>query len=450
MRAPLVLAALVLAACPSTPPLEYPAGTEAFVDVSVVSMADDSALEGARLLVRDGVIVDVLTSGDPEIDGSIPVIASGGYVMPGLVDLHVHTWFPGDLTLFVANGVTTVRNLFGDPLQLGWRAEIAAGERLGPQLVTAGPIIDGDPPFWPGSDLARTEAEARSVVQAQVDAGYDVVKVYSRLPADAWRGALDEAEALGVQAVGHVPASVDFAEVAGSTQVTIEHLDGLLEELAGVSWWDPLSPAQMTAALDGVDLDELADLAATLRDADTWNVPTLVVLNTIKLSADDLAAQRDRPELAYVHPQILASWQGTTASSSSEMEAWGALMDAWRGWTRDLHSAGAGIGLGTDCGNAYVIPGWSIHEELAQLVAAGLTPYEALRAGTADAATVLGRSDLGTVELGKRADLLWLDANPLDDVAHAARPQGVLLNGRWWTRDALDTELDEVAADYAR
>ncbi len=443
----LLLASLL--GCPAAP-LEYPDGAVALAEVDVAWMGDDSLLLDRRVVVHEGVILDVLGPDDAPLSDEVEVIARGGFVMPGLTDLHVHAWFESDLTLFVANGVTTVRNLFGDPLQLGWRDEIAAGERLGPRIITAGPIIDGSPPVWNGSDVVTTEAEGRAIVGVQIDAGYDLVKVYARLTEQAWRGVLSEAEARGVQAVGHVPASVTFTETAASYQSTIEHLDGLSEELAGLSWWEAVSEPAVTAALDGVSPAALSDIADLLVETGTWNVPTLTVFANTRLSADDLADRLAAPELAYVAPAYLNSWQATTASTLAEMDAWNALRAAWREWLLVLHQRGAPIGLGTDCGNAFVIAGFSVHEELRLLVEAGLSPYEALRAGTAGAAEAVERTDFGVVEAGRRADLLWLDANPLEDVANARSPAAVMTGGEWMPRDELDAALSDIAELYAR
>ncbi len=435
----------------AAPPLEYPEGSTALVGVDVAWMGDDQLLPDRRIVLHAGRILDVLGPDDGALSDDVAVLATGGYVMPGLADLHVHAWFESDLTLFVANGVTTVRNLFGDPLQRDWRDEIAAGERFGPTIITAGPIIDGSPPIWNGSDVADNAAEGAAFVDAQIDAGYDLVKVYNRLGEPAWRGVLDEAAARGVPAVGHVPFSVSYSDVAASSQGTIEHLDGLLEELAGFAWWDPLSEQEVRAALAAVPPTALPGLADVLTANSTWNVPTLVVLSSIRIGAADLDARLAAPELAYVHPQYRASWQATVAATPDEMAAWAALMEGWMGWVRALHDAGAGIALGTDCGNAFVIAGYSVHEELNLLVQSGLTPYEALRAGTAGAAQAAGRADdFGQVVAGQRADLLWLQDNPLDDVSNAREPAAVVLGGRWIPRAELDSALDDVAASYAR
>ena len=446
-----LLAALVGCADPAPPPLEFPDGSQALVDVDVAWMGDDALLLDRRVVVHEGRILAILASDAGDLPTNVEVIAEGGYVMPGLVDLHVHAWFESDLTLFLANGVTTVRNLFGDPLQRGWRDEIAAGDRSGPRIVTAGPIVDGAPPIWDGSAIASTAEEGEEAVVAQAEAGYDLIKVYNRLPEAAWRGVLAEAERRGVQVVGHVPYSVSYTDVAESSQVTIEHMDGLLEELAGFSWWDPRTEAQVRAALESVSPAAVAEIAQALRDGGTWNVPTLVVLASIRSSAETLASRRAAPELAYVHPQIRASWGTTAAATPAELAAWEPLMDAWMGWLKTVHDAGAGVGLGTDCGNAYVIPGYSAHEELGLLVRAGLTPYEALRAGTVDAAAALGTpGESGQVAVGQRADLLWLASNPLVDVANAAAPRGVMVAGEWLSRTELDERLAAIEDLYAR
>jgi uncharacterized protein YciI len=423
--------------------LEVPPGGTAFVNVTVVPMTDDVMLSDQVVVVVDGRILHVRAAAEVELPSNVETIAgTGKYLMPGLFDSHVHTWFEGENTLFVANGVTSIVNLFGDPLHLSWRDRITAGELLGPTIYTSGPIVDGADPFWPGSDVVTDAASAAQVVSAQQAAGYDMVKVYSKLSNEAWQAVLDEAQARGMPAVGHVPYDVDYRAALGSWQTVNHHLEGFAEEAGGAPL--PLDVAQWPGALAAIEPGAVEQLAAETAAAGMWNTPTIVVYRYIVPGIDQ------RPEMRYVHPVLRDTWATSYAAGTSDFfDAYAAYTGYISAWTRALHDAGAPLLVGSDCTNAWTIHGWSLHEELVLFQEAGISPYETLRAATIDAATAIGRADdVGTVEVGKRADLLLLDADPTLDVRNASARSGVMLRGQWHSAAALQQRLDELAADY--
>src|SRR6185436_16279743 len=204
----------------------------------------------------------------------------GRWLMPGLADMHVHTWSADDFPLFIANGVTTVRNMFGSELQLGWRQQVATGELLGPTMITAGPIIDGDPPVWPGSTVLTDPAEADKVVIEQKEAGYDFLKVYAGLKLDVYDALVAAAKAHGMRFMGHVPKAVGLDHVIASGQSSIEHLDGFAgaAQLEGSPHHGETGFLQTLAAWPTADSGRLAELADACRQNGVWNCPTLVVL----------------------------------------------------------------------------------------------------------------------------------------------------------------------------
>jgi imidazolonepropionase-like amidohydrolase len=358
--------------------------------------------------------------------------------MPGLVDMHVHTWMESDQVLFLANGVTTVRNMFGSPLHLRWRDEIERGERLGPTIVTAGPIVDGDPPVWPGSRVVTTPDEARAAVREQAEAGYDFVKAYARLPAEAYDALLAAAAETGLPVDGHVPDAVGVERVLASDQRTLEHLLGYGLVLA-VEGTEGDLLARELAAWSALDEERVERWARRTQEAGTWNCPTLVVLAKW-LPDDEIPRELERPCMRYVPPMLRGMWFGMLSRVPADRRAVARQGDAGRKrFVRALDAAGARIVVGTDAGNPYVLAGFSLHEELAALVDAGLAPERVLRAATRDAAECLGQLDeVGTVAPGRRADLLLLEADPREDVGHAARPLGVVARGRWLPREELE------------
>jgi len=424
--------------------------------VSVLPMDREVVLADQTVLVRDGRIAAL----GPASEIAVPADAQkidgrGRFLMPGLADMHVHVWDPNDLYLFVANGVTTVRNLFGAPMHLDWRKRIETGELVGPRLYTAGPIIDGKPAVWPGSVQLDDPEQAADTVKAQKEAGYDFLKPYSKLTRECYEAVAIAAEEQGMRMMGHVPDSVGLHGVLEARQAVIEHLGGIAEAAQRPdSPWTKSDLTSEFAAWPHVADERLAQVASAIRDAGTWNCPTLVVLQKWAqgAAARELLA---RPEMRYVTPGLRAFWNpDSPANYLSRMPAelvqtaHDALPFQQRA-VRALRDAGAGLVLGTDMGNPYVTAGFALHEELGYLVAAGLTPFEALRAGTADAARCMqDEDDWGTLAVGRRADLLLLGANPLDDVRNAAARVGVVLHGRWMSAEELHAELERRAASF--
>ncbi|MEQ1892866.1 MAG: amidohydrolase family protein [Planctomycetota bacterium] len=402
--------------------------TLAFEHVALVPMVRDEVLLDHTLLVRDGRIVALGPAASTAVPaGAVRIDGRGKFLMPGLADMHVHVWDENDLFLFVASGVTTVRNLFGNPLHLDWRARIERRELVGPRLYTAGPIIDGENPVWPGSTALTDPDLAAEVVAEQKEAGYDFLKPYAKLTAECYEALVIAGEEAGLRLMGHVPGALTIHDVLEAGQLTIEHLDGWAEAAQPGDTLRDIDFTRESLAWQTVEDVKLAALAKSMKAHGTWNCPTLVVLKKWAkgAAAEELLA---RPEMRYVSPGTKSTWLPDSPMNylarlpdiavTSAHAAHGPKLRA----VRALRDAGAGILLGTDMGNPFVTAGFALHEELGYLVEAGLTPFEALRAGTADAARCMDAADdWGTLAIGLRADLVLLDANPLEDVRHAAR-----------------------------
>jgi imidazolonepropionase-like amidohydrolase len=423
-----------------------------FVDVNVVPMDSNRVIPHQNVVVRGDRIEAVGNPSSVAVPpGATTIDGRGLWLMPGLIDMHVHLNAPDDGTLYVANGVTTIRNMWGFPETLEWRKDYGSGKRLGPTVFTTGAILDGKPPIWPGSTVIETADDAEREIAAEKAAGYDFVKVYTRLSRPAYLAILDAARRHGMRVVGHVPDSVGVRAVLEARgQESIEHLTGYLtaaqkpgSPAAAIANWN----ARRRAMLANLDESRIPELARLSRDAGVWNCVTLIVSQRAA-ALDRVDSLKQLPGVKYVAPEMVAAWdpakdfrfRGTTAQDFAAMRAVSAFQMRM---TRALRDAGARILLGTDTSNPFVMPGFSAHEELALLVAAGLTPYEALRAGTADAAEFL-HADAGRVRPGLRADLLLVDANPLQDVAAAAHRRGVVLRGRWMPASELDAAMESV------
>jgi imidazolonepropionase-like amidohydrolase len=449
LRLSCIAVAVGSAACGGNAPSGGESEVTAFVDVNVVPMDAPGLLEHQTVIVRDGMVSVVGPSSTTEVPEHANIIdGAGRFLSPGLADMHVHISSKDEFVLFIANGVTTVRDMFGDEDRLAWRGGVERGDILGPTIYTSGPIVDGNPPWIEGSTVVETIEDAKRVVSEEKAAGYDFVKVYDLLSQEAYDALVSAAREHDLPVVGHVPDAVGLHGVLAARQASIEHLRGYAPELAS-------DPDKVTFGSEDwalADTSKMPDLAEATRAAGVWNCPTLVVAQKW-VQLDEQRALFATPAMRYIAPEVHAEWDPDASYLSFfPPEKLAAVQGSHRQrllMTHALHEAGARLLLGTDAGNPFVLAGFSIHEELANLVEAGLTPYEALRAGTRDAAEfldALGR--FGVVAPGARADLILTDGNPLDDVGAVADPTGVMVRGRWLPRDELANMLDRLAKQY--
>jgi imidazolonepropionase-like amidohydrolase len=457
-----VIAAMSVAGCGDAgPPVEL-----AIVNANVVPMDTERVVENQTILIDSGRIVAIGPAGEVSAGGASEVVdAQGGWVVPGLADMHVHVWSQQDLVPHVANGVTLVRNMWGQQLLLDLRRRVAAGEILGPTIITAGPIVDGEPPIWDGSAVAATQEDGRRIVAEQKAAGYDFIKVYNRVPADALEAIVEEAREQGMPVAGHVPDAVSLERALELRLATIEHFTGFARATrteGGVSAEGRLSlvAARSLASgdVDWADVFDPSKLGAVARLAavgETYQVPTLIVSKRIRTSRRQAAELMQRPGVRFMSPAALASWNPDTdfrlrGLPDEDLEAMQILFEEDLRRVAAVHEAGVPILAGTDAPNPHVLHGWSLHEELALLHQAGLSNFEALVAATRAPAEFLGTpDDFGTVQVGRRADLVLARGNPLDDLSALASPAGVVLRGEYYSRAELDSALVEVAAAYA-
>jgi imidazolonepropionase-like amidohydrolase len=465
-----VALALALGACggAATPPAQPPAppkltlapGDVAITDVTVVPMtgpatatsAGDGPLAHHTVVVHGDRIVAIMPSASVIVPaGATTIDGAGKWLLPGLSDMHVHTGSESDLTMFVAAGVTTVRNMFGFPQHLALRDQIAKGAVLGPTIVTAGPIIDGDPPVWPGSAVLVNPADADKLVAEQKAAGYDFLKAYSRLSREAYEALAAAAKQHGMVLAGHVPNAVGLAGVLAARQKSVEHLDGWLLALVpdGVALPEGNMQAKLRVALPSLDAAKLPGLIAQTIAAGTWNCPTLIVLDRMGGLDDPKAVQARTRWVDKLPAMMVAQWDPTrdfrlkalTAEDFQTMRAG----NVWRARIlAALAAANAPILVGTDTGNPYVVPGAALHDELELMIAAGMSRPRVLRAATAGAAQYLETPhEFGVVEAGARADLVLVSVDPLTEPLPLI-PDGVMLRGRWLPRAELEAKLAEI------
>jgi imidazolonepropionase-like amidohydrolase len=425
----------------------------AFVGVSVVPMTEaGGVMADQTVLVQHDRILAVGARTTMTVPArAVRIDGTGKYLMPGLADMHVHLEYfedPAILGLFLANGVTTVRNMDGRPYILVWKRQIAAGKLLGPTIYTAGRLLDGDPPLRSDNTVVRDAAEAQTAVANQKAAGYDFVKVYTNLSLEAYRAILRAAREHDLLVTGHVPRGVSLREVFAGGQAAIEHL-GDYDEAIEADDSPFRGRYQWFKRFLGMPMDQAkaATIALEQARARVWTVPTLIQAEREIAPPELVHEWLASPEMAYVQADGREFWEEQSREAAERMDA-----EDWKliargrinrlALVRTLHQAGVPLLVGTDTPNPFVIPGFSLHQELGSFTDTGLSADVALAASTREAADFLGELDTwGTVERGKRADLLLLDANPLDSIASVRALAGVMVRGRWLPRDELTRML---------
>ena len=453
---------------------EFASKSLEITDVTVIDTTGAASRPGQSVAVEGGRISQV---GDAKKvhapKGAQVVNARGLYVIPGLWDMHVHVWetertFP----LFIANGVLGVRNMGGhlDDLKR-WRSQVINGELLGPRMVISGPLVDGLDPAHPDhSVIVHTPDEGRAAVDTLKQSGVDFIKVFDHLTPDEYKAIADECKKVGLPFAGHLPQGVWASDASTAGQLSIEHLLGSLEESSKnfdqiVRLGDGLAPspaeraaralARLRLEVNSLDPERLKHLADLFAANKTWQVPTLVAGKAMAfLNAD--ATVKD-PRLAYIGRADQKQWSDLRNRLLAENppEYWELRRAAYQeelAITREYHRDGVPMLAGTDAGGPpFVIPGFDLHEELAALVGAGFAPLEALQSVTLHAAQFLGRDDdFGTVANGKAADLVLLDANPLDDIRNTQKIRAIVVQGKYLDRAALDAMLAQAKASAAR
>lgn len=462
---------LVAAACRPATPARAPASptlsrspATLLVGATIFTMTEPEPRRGYTAVVRQGRIVAVEPAERwAPVEGDEVIDLGGKFLVPGLADMHVHNWLEVEHTLYLAHGVTTLRIMSGAPMHLGWREEIEEGQRLGPTLVVAGPIIDGPPGVWPGSALVSTAEEARRVVRDHHEAGYDQIKLYSLLSREAFEAALHEGRALGITTTGHVPASVGLHRALELGFGSIEHLTGYFEALQSAAspyrtdrealMARPYAERWLTIT-EHLERSRAPEVAGLTVERGGWNTPTLIVHRNGFATGERLDVLLADPRMRWVPEIIAASWRRSTSGGSTTAAQREALERGFPDYvaiTRSLHDAGCDLMVGSDAPNPFVFPGSSAHEELALLVDAGLSPYEALVAATANPARYLGQvGEFGVIASGARADLLALDADPVGDITHTMQIAGVMVRGRWLSAETLEQMLEDAARAVAQ
>ena len=451
--------AILMIACERHPAMQEDAVPWlAIENVTVIPMDVERVQPGQTVLIQGDRIVEIGALGEVEVPGHAErVDGSGKYLLPGLAEMHAHLPLEDApesltdlvLTLFLSQGVTFARGMQGAPGHPQLRDAIAAGDRTGPRLQVAGPAMRG-------ADLTDAET-ARERVRSQAEAGFDLIKIHEGLSPEVFGAIVATADEHGLPFAGHVPDQVGLFRMLEAGPATIDHLDNYLEALRPDHVAMPETPIfGVIELLPELERDRIADVVAATRTHQVAMVPTMALWSRFLEDAPADTYRDAFPELAWLPDAMLADWdemferlrERIPAEAGSELQALRHEV------LRALHSGGVYLLLGSDAPQGFNVPGYSIHREMAYLQeTVGLPPYEILFSGTRAVAEHLGTPEaFGTVLPERRADLLLVRANPLEDVRHAADVAGVVRAGRWypesWFQQRLEALSSQAAAAY--
>ena len=427
----------------------------ALTDCTVIDPRTGAATANRSVVIRDDRIVAVGPAAATRIPrGSRIVRAAGRFVIPGLWDMHVHVgeieedWFP----LYLANGLTGLRELAASeknvPRQRQYQQDLAAGRRVGPELIWTHFSMD--------APAIGDERQARAEVARRAALGTRYIKVDNSLSRAAYFAIADECRKRGLQMVGHIPDRIIAREAARAGQASVEHLDGVLLACSRrepeARWMVQQNRYPWKMLLDTFDSAKADELIDTFRERGTWQTPTLMIYRIASLARDGRLPADTRIE--YARRDYLQAWPREALELpfvGIDAEVARRMLVVYKDLIRRMQQRGVRILAGTDTPNAYCMPGFALHGELALLAEAGLTPAEALRTATWNPAEFLRiTQDYGSIEPGKVADLVVLDANPLIAMSNTSRIHAVVRRGHLIDSAALRSMLEGVRTRVAR
>jgi imidazolonepropionase-like amidohydrolase len=440
----------------------------AFVDVNVIPLDRNRVAERQTVVVRGDRIVafgpvasTAVPAGATRIDGR------GKYLVPGLAEMHAHVIGGNNpnheqlnrdiMFLYIANGITSIRAMLGAPNQIPLREQLRRGEMLGPTMYVSAPSLNGN--SAPNPDTAA------KLVRAHKAAGYDFLKIHPNLSRVTYDAIVRTANEVGLTWAGHVPAAVGLRHAIASRQSTVDHLDGMLEATLPESLQARLATpgaVSMEQFIRSVDPSKFAAIANEMKTAGIWNVPTMVIWENLYSQSETPEQMGARDEMKYSSRQARAAYVAQKTNMVVQQQGAGLTPELSaqyialrRRALKALGDVGTPLLMGTDSPQLFMVPGFALHREIELISQAGITPYQILESGAKNVARYVSEQlkqdgRFGTVAVGNRADLVLLDANPLENIANLKKRAGVMAKGRWTSAAEIEKGLADLAARLAQ
>lgn len=421
----------------------------AITNVSVIPMTEDGLiLEKQTVIINGDRIVSIIPGNKVKLlPGTIEIDGTGKYVIPGLAEMHGHVppthpsanapsyfndeYVENTLFLYVAAGITTVRGMLGYDHQLELKDRVNNGELVGPNLYLAGPSFNGN--------SVSSPSQAQDKVTQQKEEGWDLLKIHPGLTLPEYNAMAEKANELGITFGGHVPSDVGIVRAIDAGQETIDHIDGYV--------------AYLSAFEEADRAQKMTEIIQKTLEHNVWIVPTQALWETI-IGAADYDALRAYDELKYIPVPVRNNYNNFVQNNidnnpnfnfANAMD----IADMRQQLLSEMNKAGVKILMGTDAPQLFSVPGFSIHRELAIMKEAGMTPYEIIKSGTANVGEYFShQDDFGTIEKGKRADLILVNSNPLENIANIKDHSGVMVQGIWLSKEMIDQKLEEIENQY--
>lgn len=417
---------------------------------TLVDVVSGKEIPNSVVVIRGERIEDIGPGNKAIPDGAQIIDAKGKWIVPGLIDSHAHAENPDEtpLSLYLANGVTTIRNPGGNITVLRLtRERLLRGELIGPRLFFSGPLLDGIPPVWPEmSLLVDTPQRARSAVNFLADQGVDFVKVYNNVKELELKAIIEAAKERGLPVAGHIPRSMTMTHAVELGMTRLEHIRVTGKEMLSLDEADKIDPLPLgrrePLLWQRFDLqsEKMHALVQRLAASKIFLDPTLVIAEETEVP--NLDADKNDPNNQYLSPTVVERYVNLKSpiyELPADLQTAGReAFEKQEKFVGMCNQAGVRIIAGTDGpGIGSLLPGFALHRELDLLVASGLSPLQALRAATLTAAQALGKEELGSVQPGKLADMVVLDADPLQEIHNLKKIHLVVLGGKTYAPDAL-------------
>ena len=401
-------------------------------NVNVYTDSETDILPNQTIIIENGFITKIYPFDPTETFADLVIDGEGLFATPGLIDMHAHIFDRTDLALYLTSGVTTVRNMMGFPMHLRWQDQSKNPLFPGSRMITASPTLNGGE-FIPFHVMVEDPEEARELVRYYKSEGFQLIKVYEGLSESVFKAIIEEAALIGMPVSGHAPRSMPFDDLLKMGLVSLEHVEDLYQ--------GPLDYEK--------DEEGMRVLAKKLYTAGLHVTPTRISFHNIYRAATERQAFLDSVPLEWLTPiTVFFGERGMSEVINDPDNDWVLRKEATLNTLlKILHEENVPILMGTDTGPAMTVPGLAYHQEIALMAQAGFTPNEIIRAGTSEPALVLGRAgELGVIKVGAIADIVLVDANPLENIGALQNPQAVIKQGHLYDREALRI-LKEAAKD---